>query len=192
MLCSPLNRSSLFLGNGKCKERWRTAEGATITTKANKSKTLASGPRVPGSSETWIPKRETVSWEQTFSDCIWETAGENVLHFISASTSRKRAMLLCVGYLLEYFLLSGTLPTRQRTVPGETHLGRQGGRHEDGAWCTRSHWSEDWWSLKTRILCTWDGLMWSMKETCVLPERHRSRKDGAEEGRVGVTVGRSF
>ena len=44
MLCSPLNRSLLFLGNGKCKERWWTAEGATITTKANKSKTLASGP----------------------------------------------------------------------------------------------------------------------------------------------------
>lgn len=33
-----------FLGKGKCKERWGTAEGATITTKVNKSKSLASGP----------------------------------------------------------------------------------------------------------------------------------------------------
>lgn len=69
--------------------------------------------------------------------------------------------------------------------------GRQGGRQEDGAWCTRSYWSEDWgWSLKTRILgveflCPWDGLMWSMKKTCVLPERQRSRKDGAQR-RAGL------
>ena len=40
-------------------------------------------------------------------------------------------MLLFFGYLLEYFILSGTLPRREGTVPGETDLqqaGRQAGR----------------------------------------------------------------
>lgn len=88
MLCSPLNRSSLFsekanVRNGE--ERQRAPQSQPKWTRANP---WHQDQWVPGSSETWIPKRETVRWEQTFSDCIWETAGENGLHCISASTSR--------------------------------------------------------------------------------------------------------
>ena len=88
MLCSPLNRSWLFLGKGKCnKERWKNSRGRHNHNQREQKQNPGIDQWVPGSSET-VWKWATVRWEQTFSDCIWETAGENGLHFISASASR--------------------------------------------------------------------------------------------------------
>lgn len=89
MLRSPFNRSPSLLEKANVRKRGGTAEGATITTKVNKSKSLASGP--VSARKFWRPEFQNErqsGGNRHFQIVVWETAGENGLHCISASTSR--------------------------------------------------------------------------------------------------------
>ena len=131
MLCSPLDRSWLFLGKGKCNKEWcKNSRGRHNHNQREQKQN-------PGitTSECQEVLRQSENERQSGGNRHFQTVfGKLQVKMVYISSQHPLPDKgWCSSFLGTFWNISssGTLPRRERTVPGETDLqqaGRQAGR----------------------------------------------------------------